>query len=594
MDFNDTLIQVHGNKTFKYGVDIIKEQSNNNLLGGARPDIVFQYLWNLPNDAPIFEEIDASPVNGAPTSAQRYFRTGDYALFFQYDWKVRSNLTVNLGLRWEDYTPLFEKYLELSNILFPPGGGLQGAKIEPTYAIRPSDPALYLPDRNNFAPRVGFAYSPKFFDDKLVVRGGFGIFYNRLPEQVFDNTRQNPPFTAFYSACCGTSGSPNDGGQILYALGKNNSPDSYPVNPVLAVGIDPNTGTPPGVGVQVYGALPHTPNPYVEEGSLGIEYSLPHQWLAAVTGEISGGHKIDRLLNLNYLYTQPTDPVPGQPGATYQPFSGGIFVMLPDVNSAYDALDTRLSHQFHHGLFAQLAYRYSKSIDESSWEGPCACTNETYPQNLLAERGPSDFDITHYFTAVAVYQTPWLKNGHNWLSRVLGGWEIDPLLTYHSGFPWTPVDGQSVETPGGPSLSPIRPTQYFCCAEDGHSNNAFIRPGGDFPNGPLAYFNIQTSGPPGIGRNSFRGPDYFDIDSSLAKNIKLPAALHLGEAANLELRANFFNLFNKLNLAPFGFDSNSTYVGSPGTPPSGNNANFGLASAGLAGRVVELQARISF
>ncbi|HEV2492060.1 MAG TPA: TonB-dependent receptor [Terriglobia bacterium] len=589
--FNDTLNQVHGNKTLKYGVDIIKEQSNNNLLGAARPDIVFQYLWNLPNDAPIFEAIQASPVTGAPTSAQRYFRTSDYSLFFQYDWKVRSNLTVNLGMRWEYYTPLNEKNGELSNIVFPSGGGLQGAKIAPTSQ-------LFNPDRNNFGPRFGFAYSPTMFHNKLVVRGGFGIFYNRLPEQVFDNTRQNPPFTADYGICCGTSGSPYVNGQIIYALGSSKSPDSYPVNPKLATGIDPNTGTPPGVGVQVYGALPNTPNPYIEEGSLGFEYSLPHEWVAAATGEISGGHKISRLLNLNYLYTQPTYPNPLNPGTTYQPFSGGIFVLIPDVNSAYDALDTRLSHHFAHGLFAQFAYRYSKSIDESSWEGPCFCTNETYPQSLKAERGPSDFDVTHYFTAVAVYQVPWLKGRHDLFGKALGGWEVDPIFTAHSGFPWTPVDGQSVETPGGPTLAPTRPVEYFCCALSDHSNSAFIRPGGNFPNGPLAYFDIQHSGPPGIGRNSFRGPHYFDTDLSFAKNTRLPEALHLGEAANLELRANFFNIFNQVNLAPFGFSTNSTYIGSPCTPvatctPS-PNSNFGLASAGLAGRVIEFQARLNF
>jgi hypothetical protein len=115
------------------------------------------------------------------------------------------------------------------------------------------------------------------------------------------------------------------------------------------------------------------------------------------------------------------------------------------------------------------------------------------------------------------------------------------MFTSHSGFPWTPVDGQSVQTPGGPTLAPTRPTEYFCCAENDHSNNAFIRRGGDFPNVSLNYFNIQTSGAPGIGRNSFRGPHYFDTDLSFAKNTKLPDSLHLGEAANLELRANFFS-----------------------------------------------------
>ena len=586
IDANDILSLVHGNKVFKYGVDIISEQSNNNLLGSARPDVVFQYLWNLPNDAPIYEGIQASPVTGAPTSAQRYFRTSDYSLFYQFDWKLRPNLTVNMGIRWEYYTPLGEKHNELSNIVFPSGGGLQGARVEPTGQ-------LFNPDRNNLGPRFGFAYSPGFSKSNLVIRGGFGIFYNRLPEQVFDDTRQNPPFTADFGNCCGTSTNPFDGGLVQYTLGANSSPASYPVNPKLATGIDPNTGTPPGQSVQVYGALPSTPNPYVEEGSFGLEYSLPHQWVAGATYEISGGHKIDRLVNLNYLYVQPTYPNPLSPGSTYQPFANGILLMIPDVNSAYDALDARLSHQFNHGLFAQFAYRYSKSIDESSWEGPCACTNETYPQNLLSERGPSDFDITHYFTAVAVYQLPWLKNRHDLLSRAIGGWEFDPIVTAHSGFPWTPVDGQSVQTPGGPTLAPTRPAAYYCCAENDHSNNAFIRPGGDFPNGPLSYFNIETSGPPGIGRNSFRGPHYFSTDFSFAKNTRLPDALHLGEAANLELRVNFFNLFNNMNLAPFAFNSNSTYIGSPGTPPTASS-NFGLASAGLAGRVVELQARITF
>ncbi|HLY62528.1 MAG TPA: carboxypeptidase regulatory-like domain-containing protein [Terriglobia bacterium] len=584
--FNDTLSQAHGNKTFKYGVDIIKEQSNNNLLGAARPDIVFQYLWDLPNDAPIFEQIQASPVTGAPTSAQRYFRTSDYSLFLQTDWKLRPNFTLNMGLRWEYFTPLTEKNGELSNIVFPSGGGLAGAKVEPTSQ-------LYNSDKHSFGPRLGFAYSPTMFANKLVIRGGFGVFFNRLPEQVFDNTRQNPPFTADYGICCGTSGSPYVNGQIIYALGSSNSPTSYPANPNLATGIDPNTGTPPGVGVQVYGALPNTPNPYVEEGSLGFEYSLAHNWVAAANVEVSGGHKIGRLLNLNYLYPQPVAPNPLQPGQTYQPFSNGIFVLIPDVNSAYDGLNTRLSHQFAHDLFAQFTYRYSKSIDESSWEGPCFCTNETFPQNLKSERGPSDFDVTHYFTATAIYQLPWLKGRHDLLGRTLGGWELDPIITAHSGFPWTPVDGQSVQTPGGPTLAPTRPVAEIGTPLNDHSNDAFIRPGGDFPNGPLSYFAIQPSGPPGIGRNSFRGPHYFGTDLSFAKNTRLPEALHLGEAANLEIRANFFNVFNKMNLAPFGFSSNSTFLGNPGNPPTANS-NFGLASAGLAGRVIEFQARVSF
>jgi hypothetical protein len=584
--FGDTLSQVKGNKTFKYGVDVIKEQSNNNLIGGARPDIVFEYPWDFANDAPIFEEIEASPTTGLPTTGQRYFRTSDYAGFAQFDWKVLPNFTLNLGVRWEDFTPLDETRGEISNFVFNVPGDAPG-KVE---AAR----SLYNSDHHSFGPRLGFAYSPKMFHTRLVVRGGFGIFYNRLPEQVFDNIRQDPPFTAAIADCCGTSGAPNDNGLLYYTLGATHSPASFPADPNWATGLDPNTGGLAGSGVQIYGAFQNTPTPYVEEWSFGYEYNIGKNWFWDTNYEGSAGHKIDRLLNLNYLYPQPYFPLPADPGANcattqadcYNPFSGGVFALIPDVNSAYDALTTGVNHRFGRGLYATVNYRYSKSIDESSWEGPCACTNETYPQDLLAERGPSDFDVTHDLTGAAVYDLPFLRHRNDWVGKTLGGWSVDPMFTYHSGFPWTPVSGQSVQTPSGATLAPTRPVSYNGQALTDTSNSAFIRPGGDFPNGPAAYFDFATSGPPGVGRNSFRGPHYRDADLSVAKSFGLPSLLRLGELANIEVRVNFFNIFNTLNLAPFGFNSASTSLN--------NTSNFGLATAGLAGRVVEFQGRFSF
>jgi len=588
ISFSDTLTQVVGNKTLKYGGEITKEQSNNDLLGGARPDIVFQYPWNLANDAPIFEAINVDPSTGLSASAQRYFRTGDYGLFFQTDWKLRPNFTLNLGLRWEYFSPLKEAHGQMSNLVFG-SAGLANAKVE-------TESQLYNSDTNNFGPRFGFAYSPARFANKLVLRGGYGAFYNRLPEAVLDNTRGNPPFLSRENICCGTSGSPYVNGQILFELGTSKLPTSYPPNPNLAVGIDPVTGGPAGIAVEIYGAFPDMPNAYVHEWSAGFEYSLPANWVAGINYEGSAGHKVDRLVNQNYLYGNTLAPLPANPGADcattpsdcFNPFFAAYFLM-PDVNTSFNALDSRLTHQFARGLYAQFYYRYSKSIDENSYEGPGFVTNETYPQVLKAERGPSDFDVTHYFTATAVYQLPFLRNRHDLLGSALGGWEIDPVITVRSGFPWTPVSGQSVVTPGGPTLSPTRPAGYSCpptCPLNEHDNDAFIRPGGNFPLGPTAYFNIAASGPPAIGRNSFRGPNYFGTDVSLAKDTRLPESFHMGEAANLELRANFFNIFNKLNLAPFQFGDASTHIDDP--------LHFGRATAGLAGRVIELQARLNF
>ncbi|MBO0726905.1 MAG: hypothetical protein J2P52_14970, partial [Blastocatellia bacterium] len=128
--------------------------------------------------------------------------------------------------------------------------------------------------------------------------------------------------------------------------------------------------------------------------------------------------------------------------------------------------------------------------------------------------------------------------------------------------------------------------------------DAFIN-GSNFPGGGAPYFVVfkqadGTVAPPGIGRNTFRGPSYFDVDFSLVKETRMPKIL--GEGANLELRANFFNIFNKLNLSSFDFGSNAVTIGSfdPGTNTLNNNPNFGKANTGLSGRVVELQARFRF
>jgi hypothetical protein len=233
------------------------------------------------------------------------------------------------------------------------------------------------------------------------------------------------------------------------------------------------------------------------------------------------------------------------------------------------------------GLQFLFNYRWAKSLDNSSFEGPGFVTNQTWPQNNRLNWGPSDYDVAHLLTASAVWTIPAHFQAKSLLGRVLGGWELDPILQWHSGFPWTPVIGQSVQTPGGPSLGPIRPTAYFGGAGNSQSISAF-ETGSNFLKGGASYFDITDVGPPGIGRNSFRGPRFFQTDLSFAKNMHLP---WFKESSNLELRANFFNIFNQTNLAPLNFDDQGTQAGNP---------FFGISSAGLAGRVVELQARFTF
>lgn len=560
-EFQDILSKVWGNHGLKFGVETRREQDNNNLVGGARPDYVFQGMWDLANSAPIFEMIDINPQTGGPPDASRSLRTPYYGWFIQDDWKARPNLTLNLGLRWEYFSPPTEAHGTLSNLYFG-SEGLLNSTVRLTSQ-------LYRPQYRNFAPRLGFAWSPLSKNQNLVVRGGFGIFYDRIPEALFGNATRNPPLFAALGICCGTASSPFVNGQIMYALGSGNSPFSYPVNPILAQGINPATGGPVTGSVEIYGAPQYMPNPMVYVYSLDIEYKLPGNTVAEVGYSGSEGHHLVRLVNQNFLF--PNNPA-----------FNAVYFPMPDDNLNYNAGIVALRHPMQHGIQLLMNYRWAKSLDNSSFEGPGFVTNQTWPQNNRLNWGPSDYDARHLITAAAVWDIPSrFKQQKSILARILGGWELDPIITWHSGFPWTPVIGQSVQTPGGPSLAPIRPTAYFGGAGDSQSTSAY-QTGSNFPNGGAAYFNIKAVGPPGIGRNSFRGPRFFQTDLSFAKNMHLP---WFKEYSNLELRANFFNIFNQLNLAPLSFND-------PGTHP--DNTFFGVANTGLAGRVVELQARFSF
>ena len=574
IEFRDVVSNVRGNHGFKFGGEFRREFNDNNLNGASRPLYTFGGLFNFANDAPLFYQINADPDTGGVANAQRHFRSNSYGLFIQDDWKVRPNLTLNLGLRYEYFGVLKEQDNQVSNFIFGPGGGLAGSRVEPTSE-------LYDPDKNNFAPRFGFAYSPTRYGlrEKLVLRGGFGIAYNRIPEVVFSNTRGNPPFFARFALCCGTTdpefGSPFLDGQILYTLGTSTSPFSYPANPALAVGIDPATGTPPNRTVEVYGALADTPAAYVYTYSFEGQYALPHNLVATVGYQGSSSHGLIRLVN--QLFVQQSIP------ANY--FAFAVFIPTPDVNSNYNALNARLTRRFSNSFQFDVLYRWAKSIDTLSNEGPGAETNQTFPQDLSQERGPSDFDVRHNFNVSGLWDLPFFRNRKDFVGKAFGGWQIDGILTAHTGFPWTPHTGQCVRSANSNNfVCPSRPTRYFGGNLTDTDNEAFIRPGGNFPGGGLLYFdpnNPNGALPPGIGRNSFRGPRYFSVDMSLAKRTGLPS--FLGEGAFLEVKANFFNAFNKLNLAPFEFFA-----------PTIDSRDFGRAQNALAGRVVEFQARFNF
>lgn len=610
-EFRDTATKVLGNQVIKVGIEIRREQNNNNEISGARPEFTFKSLLDFANDSVFFENIDADPRTGGAANGQRYFRQNSYAGFVQDDWKVRPNLTLNLGLRYEYQAPLTEKEGRLSNFIPGPNGVLDGRV---SIVNR-----LYNPDRNNFGPRLGFAYSPNFNsfgslfkENRAVIRGGFGISYDRIFQNQLANVRGNPPFFARIGLCCSSTNNAADPGPILYSFALNGNPFLYPTNPNLQRGIDPLTGglldpnpqTLPGgfvrrdIQVEVNGAPRNLPNAYVYSYSLEMQFQVTPKTVASLGYQGSVGHKLIRTVNINRLnpgdtfdnnfdcvQTRDANGNPVAPRLTCNPnFYGfanlnGILFPLPDVNSNYNAMLVRVTRQYARNFSLDANYRFSKSIDTSSF-GRGA--QQTDPSNPRLERGPSDFDIRHNLIITGLYRIPFFNDGRGVLGKVLGGFELNGIVDLHSGFPFTPVVFGPVETDlNGDGFRPDRPTRYFGGVVQNPSNRDFVN--GIFPGGGTRYFDTTTRGPAGIGRNSFRGPGYRSIDLSIVKQTRLR---FINEVANLDLRANLFNAFNILNLPSFQPVTSGVDIG--------NGDNFGRAGFGLAGRVVEFQARFSF
>jgi Carboxypeptidase regulatory-like domain len=569
-NIRDVLSKVVGSHGLKFGGEISKEQNNDTVAWASRPNYEFGNLWNFVNDAPIRETGHFDPRTGIPTDLKKYIRASTYSLFVQDDWKARPNLTLNLGVRWEYWQPLREKFGNLSRFVFGP----EGSRLEQGRFVL-GEP-LHEPDRNNFGPQLGFAWSPSRFQSKGVVRGGFGIGYNRVPYSITLNGRLNPPFFAEFNNLELPS-------EILYRFGTEvNSPGGFPSNPSTILQFDPNTNIPinlPPSAAKPNAALvvnPEVPNPYTYRYSLDLQYELGGDWLASLGYQGSSGRKFPRVVNL-----RTNDWGIGQNNGL-----GNIMYMPTDVNMNYNAMIARVSRRFAKGFNLNAQYRWSKSIDTCSDDQDC---RQSFPFDQSTERGPSDYDVTHSFVASGLWDLPIFRTRSDAVGKVLGGWQLNGILTASSGFPWTPIfdPGNCGDLTNDGWQCPQRPMAYISSLEQDTSDAAFMSTGGTFGTGAAQAFvspTFKTFAPvPGIGRNVFRGPNYMSVDLSAIKRFRMPR--FFGESSGLDIRANFINAFNSLNLRPFEFNSESTRV---------NHPNFGRAREALSGRVVEFQARFYF
>jgi hypothetical protein len=593
-EFRDTFSKLRGRHGFKAGFVATLNQDNNDYeFGAARPVYVAHGLWNFVDGTPVYEGINVDPRTGTPTDVHKYYRQLDYSFFGQDDIKLRPNFTFNVGLRYEFFAPLTEKFGRQSNLIL--GSGPNPLK---TATLKVGGP-LYPADRNNFAPRLGFAWTPSKFMNKTVIRGGFGVAYNRITDTMTGISRVNPPFLFREGFCCAMSASdfaanswaapPYDNGFIVVTEGKSNNPLSWPANPLIPTTFNTTTGLPLGGTVEIWGAPQTTRTPYVYLYSTEVQQELPAGWLLTAGYQGSQSRKMLRIVGLNRVYP------------SVNPVLSPVYFPTTDVNGHFNALNISAMRRFSHGFQFFGKYQLSRSMDGGSWEGAGGNRDPFFPANQNWDYGPSDFDVTYNMLFTALYDIPLLKNRHDFAGRAFGGWHVDGTFQYHTGFPWSPVTSNNCPPSQQGPLCPALPVAYLGHAGSDFSTDGLRQVNGNFPNivtgttcppggGPTTagfagypYFDACSQGPPFIHRNSFRGPRFQTIDMSLAKTTSVP--FFKGEDAKLDLRANFFNLFNKLNLTPFGRDAGNVSI---------NDPHFGQASGALAGRVIEFQARLSF
>jgi hypothetical protein len=608
-NIRDTLNKVYYSHSLKFGADIYKEQDNDVTTWAGIPNYQFNNLWDFANDAPASENANFDPRTGIPTSSVKYIRSNIYAFFVQDDWKARPDLTINFGLRWEYFGPIHEKFNNLSNVVF---GGVLGSMTGPnalTDLTVKTGGNLYNSSWNNWGPQVGFAWSPGRIlsldtKNRFVLRGGGGIAYNRLQEAITLNGRFNPPLQAGHYWTHGQM----CGAQPCIVYGTADTPHDiygYPANPAAIQSFDPTTGLPTTGTVGLTGFDQNMPTPYVYRYSIEGQYDIGNHWVASLGYQGSQSRHFTRQVNnLNWFF-QPSQQNPAVSGVDWY---------TNDSNGSYNAFLAQIQHQFAKSFQINAQYAYSSCWDHGSQD----YATYPYPFDSSAALGHCDYDSTNSFKAYGVWEIN-IFHLEGWKQKVLGGWQLSGVYTFHTGFPFSPFYNVSVVSPDGTNNEGCSlvyngsgycqaiPAAYVGGAGSSSSNKTFQTAYGNFPNlatNSSAYFTPPTLPVNGIPplptmrRNIFRGPQYHDFDMGFQKSFGLPSMKFVGENSKITVRADFWNLFNTLNLQPI---AGPKHLGDIHVDPLTGNSTvvavdtgFGRSGGALGARVIEFQFRYQF
>jgi hypothetical protein len=480
-----------------------------------------------------------------------------FNLYFQDSWQWTKKLSINYGLRYEYFGPLHSNDKDLAVFIPSKGLVIQGNGIG----------SIFPPDRNNFAPRLGFAYQAK---GDTVVRGSFGVFYDQIninpfldfrpPAAAADGLQDNPigPHPVSNYSLSGYNW------QAVQAGGASIFPDVKTCT-TLNVATDPNCGN------NIFAAYAVNQNfrtPYFYNYSLQVEKSLGHASVIQLGYVGSEARKLNIMTNINPLDANGIGPLSGQ-----YPNAGNILQENSIGTSNYNAFQAVYRLRAWHGLTSTVGYTWSHSLDEIS-QYRAAVADST---NIKVDYGNSDNDTRHLFTTSITYDVPKAQWATGWSSYLVNGWQVSSLWNFHTGQPWN-VTLPLQNLIGDPFKSDSNYTVNHSFTRNIIQKGQGTGPGVQWVN-PDA-FGPATGAFGTLSRNKYYGPGFADVDLSVFKNIPI------GERVKIQLRAEMFNLFNRVNFAsgPGAVNGDGTvrdtigdFNGAPGIGP-GEAFNLQLAA----------------
>jgi len=517
----DTLNWIKGAHLLKFGVDITREHEDQRFNPQIRGNFSFGGAYTGDGFADFLLGLPSSAIREILLPGSNIFeslhRGTHYYFFAQDDWKVRPNLTLNLGLRYEYNSPVVEARDRQANFIPRIIDGV-GRIVR----IQAPDPefgrCLCRPAKKDFAPRLGLAWRPGG-SERTVIRTGYGVFYGYVPYNTKQTLAFNPP-------------------QI----------DRQTVtNTVPAPSFDLTNSFPPQLLASAFAGFSHDLDfldAMIQQWNFDIQREVVKSVLVDLSYVGSLSVHLDNNAGLNAARPGPGAFPPRRPFPNERVIVGAN----NGSTATYHAFTVKVKKEFSHGLTFLSHYTKSKALDNTSSQ----LSDFQDANNIRSNKGHSGFHVPNRFVTSALYQLPfgrgrkYLSQTHSVADAILGGWMITGIYTAQSGFWFSPTAPNTIGIESGgvradrvgngnlPSSERTR-LRWFDTA-------AFVQPVG---------FRYGTA-----GRNILEGPGFKNFDLGLLKDFNIT------ESQRLQFRSEFFNTFNNVN---FGLPANNISAGNYGT-----------------------------